>query len=785
MAGERLYSEFRDDKGMDWRVSIYDTNAVWNPANKESFVLGAEGFVIKYEGNNEQSFQPIIPSSVEFTLFEETADHTQTLDLLTSFPEGRLLLEIYKDPDGDNDIYWRGVILAEQLERADEPTPTAVRISAVDGLGMLKERDFSLDLSDVGTSGLQITKHIVRCFGALPTYELWPDGEPILRYINDTELHATDDDSDPLATILGEVPVKVDEDGSTVAYSCFDILSSLATCFNARVFLAEGVFWFWPLNVHKRISDSENLSTLIKQVDKDEDTVTWATADQIDFLSRYTLTSGTSYNKLAGHVFTHLPPARYVQRTRVFNGNQYVVRGNDDTIVTSGVNITLADTDRTYEVGSKFRVSGYLEFQTNADGNFTFNAPDSRTHIELEIMLNVDSRYYEPETWTTDSSDRYVIDLASFNRSNGTNTNTAYSFLTAPLATEEDGLDVTAVVKLFDEEGTNVTSSFTSDEFFLDLGVELVDDNGSNADLITYRANNSTTNQVTVDQGEVLFGDNIAFSAQGKLYAFDGSLNRVENDWKSSQTTGPVGLHRLGVNESLARQKHATKIHRGTIYGPIVELWMTLIEDSTYYVMFELSTVMNRRETTVERYKVAYDISGITEADDEPRALGIRGGTLDMIHGTLNTVTQQVQQPKPVAGGFAVTPDGGRQVNLADTQTPVFHRVTKLEMNNTFLHTIADDEYGYIYMSTWTGAAAGTARIMLPKVADNEGRMLRFKSDGTINSTHNYQIRVLLDEYNNGVTIDGLQFITQRRDYDGIAVLCFEGQWYVIQRKEK
>ena len=107
MAGERLYGEFQDDKGDSWRVSIYDTNAAWNAANKEEFTLGSEGFVLSYSGNNEQQHQPIIGSSVEFTLYENDSAHTSTLDLLYSQPEGRLLLEVYRDPDGTNTLYWR------------------------------------------------------------------------------------------------------------------------------------------------------------------------------------------------------------------------------------------------------------------------------------------------------------------------------------------------------------------------------------------------------------------------------------------------------------------------------------------------------------------------------------------------------------------------------------------------------------------------------------------------------------------------------------------------------
>ncbi|NBQ50755.1 MAG: hypothetical protein EBU35_08980 [Marivivens sp.] len=97
MAGERLYAEFKNDIGRVYRISIWDTDATWNSANKAEFNVGSEGFVLKYSGNNEQQHQPIIGSTVEFTMYENASAHTQTLDLLYSFPEGRLLLEIYEE----------------------------------------------------------------------------------------------------------------------------------------------------------------------------------------------------------------------------------------------------------------------------------------------------------------------------------------------------------------------------------------------------------------------------------------------------------------------------------------------------------------------------------------------------------------------------------------------------------------------------------------------------------------------------------------------------------------
>jgi hypothetical protein len=523
----------------------------------------------------------------------------------------------------------------------------------------------------------------------------------------------------------------------------------------------------------------------IKQYDKDADSVTWAIADIIAMNSTYRQFSGTDYKKLAGHVFTHLPPARSVERTRRFNGNMYIVRGNDDTIVTTGVNITLADTDRTYEVGTKFRVSGFVEFQVSPDAGFDFGLPESRVHVEVEILLNVDAKYYQPETWTTDSTDRYVIDLASFDRSNGANINTSYSFITDELPTEEVGLDCTAVVKFFNEENTNITSAYTSEDFFIDFGVEVVDGNGSNGDILTYRATHTSDNTLELNQGEVLFGDNIAFSAQGKLYAFDGSLNRVENAWKSSQTAGPLPLHRLGVNESLARQKFATKIHRGTV-SDLIEMWETMVEDSEYYVPFQISTNMNRRESDVERYKIAFDSSSITSADDPIRGDGfLRGGTLDMINSGLLTVTAQVQQPKLSVGSFPDDFTGGRAMQQSTNVGPLYHRITLIQHSGGATHTIDTGAQTYMYMNTYVDSANGTGNIILPRVGENEGRMFRFKSDSTISATKNYRITLATDEYNSGVRIDGAQSFAMDRDYDGIAIVCYDGQWYVIQRKQK
>jgi len=95
-----------------------------------------------------------------------------------------------------------------------------------------------------------------------------------------------------------------------------------------------------------------------------------------------------------------------------------------------------------------------------------------------------------------------------------------------------------------------------------------------------------------------------------------------------------------------------------------------------------------------------------------------------------------------------------------------------------------DSTNGFVYMTTWTGSN-GFNRVYLPKVADNEGRMLRFKSDDTISANTYYRITVNSDDYTNGTRIDGQAYFQMDRSYDGITVMCYDGDWFVIQRKEK
>jgi hypothetical protein len=112
--------------------------------------------------------------------------------------------------------------------------------------------------------------------------------------------------------------------------------------------------------------------------------------------------------------------------------------------------------------------------------------------------------------------------------------------------------------------------------------------------------------------------------------------------------------------------------------------------------------------------------------------------------------------------------------------------------NGALVHDITDISHSdgsnynvtasdYIMFNTWTGGGDnGEAIVTLPLATNNEGRLLRFKSDSTISANKRVNLRPSGSD-----TIDGDSSYTMNRSYDGITILAHDDRWYIIQRKEK
>jgi len=140
-----------------------------------------------------------------------------------------------------------------------------------------------------------------------------------------------------------------------------------------------------------------------------------------------------------------------------------------------------------------------------------------------------------------------------------------------------------------------------------------------------------------------------------------------------------------------------------------------------------------------------------------------------------NAQDASVDNTVDIGGTLDVAGDSTLQ-NL-DHQGKLIQEITDITNSSGSTYDVGDTEY--MMFNTWSGGN-GTATINLPRAGDNEGRLLRFKSDGTIGANTSITLSPTSPD-----TIDGDPEFSFNRDFDGVMLLAHNSNWFIIQRKSK
>ena len=711
MATLRFYGEFQDDKGDTWRVNLHDT--AYNGTAYENN-LGADGFTLSYSGDNENRYQGIIGSSVNFIMFNAESNFETFLnDILPASEEGRMQVEIRYDPDGVDTLFWCGILAAEQVEQEDAPQPNAVTFVATDDLGNLTNKRF---ISTTGglTDVIPCVDVILNVLNQTRTTNFFATDAPFLRYVNDI-VSSGYTGSDWLNEVLVSPPLTNDNTPfveEARGYDSFKILESICISLNCRLFQSQGYWWFWPNNAYLRAADGETITGSVKQQTKASVPIALTTAQAAEIDDLYISEIDTTFTKLSGAMITHLPPLKRVHRSRRHDGNQYLY-DLYTTGITTGDNLTFADTDRTYLAGIKFQTSGSVQIQLDAQ---TANVnPFNLCEVQIQTTLEAGGRYYGNNGWQGTATE-HTQTVATFQIADGLDTAVTYGFETTNLPSTEIGVDVTIQVRIIQPPGTDITANYTGDELILISHLLLTGDDGLLGDQVVYTSSTTLNNLVEIDQGEVLHGD-----PQGQIEGSVGQVNYgtfglagYPNTYTSSQTSAPLPLHRLGVTEILSSGQYPLRVRKGGIYGRTYHMWQTIKEGAEYYAPFESSVTMNNRQTSIQRWKLGYDATGVSALaepaiNDEDTVEMIFASNLDNSGGDLGLVLRQMQ--------------GG--------ELPEFNTVTANRNVAMATYDILGSE-SQIF-NFWAGSN-GMSRIFLPTVTGNQGRIIGFHSDDTISA---------------------------------------------------
>jgi hypothetical protein len=681
-------SEFTDISNEDWEIKIVSqgTASDWGKV----FKVGPDGFRLNYDFDQYDRCKPVIGSRVQLTMYQddtETTSFEAFYDLLSSVEEGLLRIEIYKDQDATNTLFWVGEILPEQTIIPDEFPNAAITLTAVDGLANLKGIKYNNDGTAYAGS-VKVLDHLHNVIQKLHVSEIWTATDVELKFFEDfigkeykDSIGTAQNKQLQNAKISQDTYYNKDEDGDPQFYSCYEVLESLALSFNACVFMSEGSIWWVPLGA---IQSHASSGLSIANYMLGNGTVTYNTVANTTIGAIFGSNS-SQWEKLAGWERTTAPAFKEVKRTRDFFGDQPVVKDSNYTRADILASTILDDEDVEYPAGRKFLVSGTLRYEYPGDGTAvngdkiarlkigvrvrvgdaagadryllratTYNTQQTSyaNYFDSSVDTNENDFFYKnanhiDAAWSASASN-YEIISGTFNKRTGTDGNQngaifiSFSFLTPEIAAAT-GLqisldDFTGI----DKDGADDSDLIGASAQFsvADFQAHIFDENQSQEfGTVDITATNPDTARYHFNQGNTLIGDRVTDADLGTIQISNGSVYLDSSEWTNLQSsTASLSINGLGVRERLASNEDAKRVERGTLFKrgstwihPYTILTNTE-HSSNFYQVSSLIFIAARSEYDLECMYLSRNITGITVANDNSK--GTPGGGLpDVLPG--------------------------------------------------------------------------------------------------------------------------------------------------------
>ena len=672
-------SEFTDIKNTDWKVNIVKSSVGIDP--NSPFNLGPDGFNLTYDFDEYDRCKPVVGSRVQITLYHPIANSIKfdaLYNLLDSEQEGEWRIEIYRDPDSTNELWWAGAIMPEQTVIPDDYPHAPVTLTAVDGLANLKGIDYNNDGAAYTGTALVI-EHLHNLIQKLHISDVWSATDVELKFFED---YIGKEYKDYIAgaqnkqlencKVHHNTFYNKDEDGVKQYFSSYQVLESLAIAFNASVFMAQGSIWWVPLGA---IQSHASSGTSIANFMLGDGTRTYNTVANVTTGAIFG-TNSPQWEKLNGWERTSAPSFKEVLRTREYQGNKPIVRDSIYTKVDLLAGTVLDDEDIEYPVETRFLISGFITYKYPGDGTSTDD--DRVARLKLAVKLRVGdsggtekylaravtfddtnvsyAQFYDSLSDTDPDSPQFwdpiyaasswesgvsTTDIVShvFDKRLGTNAPNdgdagdinyiPFQILTSELAAQAIGLQLSATISGLNVYGANdadlldATAEITVGEF----AVHIYDqDSPQEFNTLDIKATNPDSARYIHTQGSTLVGDRITDNDLGTISINNGTSYVDSTEWTNLQSsTAELSINGLGVRERLASNENAKRIERGTLFQrgstyihPYTILTNTA-HSGNFYQVTGLKYIANRCEYDVECMYLSRDITGITVSQDNSK----------------------------------------------------------------------------------------------------------------------------------------------------------------------
>jgi hypothetical protein len=567
--GLKYLGEFTDNKGQDFEIKIYEKDFA---GSYSTLQLAGEPLVIKHGKDTKRGDKYNSICGSQATVSFQSSSAFQYLNLFTA-EDKKYRLDVIKE----GDIYWTGFIATEAYSEPYTDTPYPVKATFLDGLGVLKRREFK----DPGQNIInKIKSHLETIRVCLNETGLQLPLHTAIS-IYETRMADQTTDGDPLAQAYLNTAIYLDQNGN--AKDCYTVLESILAIYGARIYQEDAAWKIIDVDNQRgsyfmRVYSSGGIQGTTIEVDPEINTTAADSPDMLRFLNGATLEINPAYESIDAKI--EIKPLSTV----LSNGN-FKEEGDGDVFKDWTDNFNILSKGIGYDAGGNqiniAKING--DGSSNSWGNyiaaklinipvvgntvklqvkarFTPRTSVPVTQIQVKFMVKLDANYLTiAGAWVT--SESYLTYDATENFVNELNLESAlipqsgvlefriYQTKVIDPGVDADSLDVELVEVKVTESGVAIPED----------QIIKVDNEGE----YVFKA----------DTKNLLFADfpgfNSVSTAIRNVIFLDSAGTIVSKSWNRYGFTESIPLIRLLLERIMHNNETPSQSVSGTIYGEI------------------------------------------------------------------------------------------------------------------------------------------------------------------------------------------------------------------------
>lgn len=574
----------------NYTVELWDTT--YTSTGVTNITLFGEGFQITYEGQGDEIYAPIKGSSCK--VFAGITNDAAGLALrswiynsVLATKEDQYHVAIYES----GNLYWFGVILPSLGNEPDESRPYDFIIQATDGIGRLKDKEFTLAVDSYTTPAIGRKTFIELIYEVLKsTPQYMATTEPLLfstavGYYEDT-MPAKADDIDPLAysKIRASAFAILEENKEPEGKSYYEVLAEICESWGMRMVYSRGLYRFYQVQSY---SD-----------------------DGVQRWERYYLRSDGQYlgnssfdgyqedlesvnpipSVVNGNQWEFYDPLKYVFLKFPFSQNSNMLDELGTMSLSSGVYFYQTDL-RDYLVGGAAKK---LNFSTSLGiniGRTSFGGTAvANLDFIIKIKIKLGNNYLSKSTtnangiWTTNSLATYDI-LYKTQWSGYRLYDIAIQTPDLPAGAHINNEFRIDVYAIYNPVGLSFSVNRQVGSTSL---VYNSSSNSENESYFEYIGGNTNTpiNSYDIELPDTLIGESLDFGAGHIFVSANGVIYQPSSaKWRVEDTGASYDFCMIRVRDVLTSQTIATRKYQGAILGSMVYGHSSLRYDGKIYII--------------------------------------------------------------------------------------------------------------------------------------------------------------------------------------------------------